>query len=130
MNNYTNEAPGNPMHLRYFEGTKKGRRSANLNPPLKTYVMPKYDYTGTYSRTGNTLEGEHRLLIAKRPPEKVTPNKPSTYLLEVQTNGQRTYLSSLYPTPTDGVFRMEKGGTWYLVNLGDAYAHVTTQTAP
>jgi len=93
--------------------------------------MPrKYNYTGTYERTGNTLKGEHRLLIAQRPPDKVTPNKPPTYLLEVQEDGKRRYLSSLYPTSTDGVFRMEKGGTWYLVDLGEAHAYVTTQTAP
>jgi len=93
-------------------------------------MAPKYDYTGTYERTGNTLEGKHRLLIARRPPEKVTPNKPSTYVLEVQGNGSRKYLSSLYPTPTAGAFRLAKGGTWYLVNLGEAHCYITTQTAP
>ena len=87
--------------------------------------MPKYDYTGTYDRTGSRLEGDVTLLIAQRPPEKVTASKPETYLLEVHQNGTRSYLSSLYPTSTYGRFRMEKGGTWYELELGPDVASVT-----
>lgn len=90
----------------------------------------KYNYTGTYQRTGNTLHGNHRLLIAERPKDKITPNKPQTYVLEVQDNGRRQYLSSLYPTPTHGQFRMEKDGQWYLVDLGESMASITFEQAP
>ena len=90
----------------------------------------KYDYTGTYQRTGNTLQGSHRLLIAQRPPDKVTPNKPPAYVLEVQDNGSRRYLSSLYPTPTHGQFRMEKNGQWYLVDLQESMASITFEKTP
>lgn len=93
--------------------------------------MPrKYNYTGTYERTGNTLHGAHRLLIAERPQERITPNKPQTYVLEVQANGRRQYLSSLYPTPTAGQFRMEKDGQWYLVDLQESMASITFEQAP
>lgn len=88
----------------------------------------KYDYTGTYSRTGSTLEGKTTLLIAQRPKEKVTANKPPTYVLEVDGNGSRRYLSSLYPTSTLGRYRMEKGGTWYYLELHDDEALVTYYT--
>ena len=93
--------------------------------------MPQsYNYLGTYSRTGSTLQGKTTLLIAQRPPTKVTPNKPETYVLEVHANGKRQYLSSLYPTSTVGQYRMEKGGTWYLVDLAPDVASITFQPPP
>jgi len=91
-------------------------------------MSQSYNYLGTYTRTGSTLEGKKTLLIAQRPPHKVTANKPPTYVLEVNGDGSRRYLSSLYPTSTHGRFRMEKGGTWYYLDLREDEALVSYYT--
>lgn len=91
-------------------------------------MSQKYNLPGTYSRTGNLLKGDTTLLIATRPPEKVTPNKPPTYLLEVREDGKRNYLSSLYPTSLDGKYRLEKGRIWYSLELGQSEASITFES--
>ena len=91
-------------------------------------MSQSYNYLGTYTRTGSTLKGKRTLLIAQRPTDKVTANKPPTYVLEVNGDGSRRYLSSLYPTSTHGRFRMEKGGVWYYLDLREDEALVSYYT--
>ena len=86
-----------------------------------------YNNQETHSRTRLPLQGQTTYLIEQRPPTKVKPNKPETNVPEVHDNGKRKYLSSLYPTSTVGRYRMEKGGTWYLVDLAPDVASITFQ---
>ena len=54
-------------------------------------------------------------LIANR--NNPTSKKPPTYLLEILPDGQRKYISSLYPLDTPGCYRMEKNGVWYVLDV-------------
>jgi len=100
---------------------KKGKvPSKQILPFEKQVSMAKlHPYVGTYTRTGNKLEGTTTFLLTQRPDNKITPNKPKHYLLELDEAERRSYFSSLYPTATDDTFRVEKDGTWYLVRVLD-----------
>jgi hypothetical protein len=62
---------------------------------------------GKYDREGSRLRGERELLIVTRPAKERTRAKAEEYLLEVKPNGSRDYVSSLWKTNEEGVYRIE-----------------------
>lgn len=80
--------------------------------------------TGSYVRQGSTLTGPVKLLLVHR--SSTTPAKASTYLLQVHKDGRRSYVSSLWDTPSPGIYEAEHGGIRYTVTLSAEAATFTT----
>lgn len=59
-----------------------------------------------------------------------TGGKPPTYLLEILPNGQRKYISSLYPLGAVGCYRMEFNGTWYHLDVSTPQTPVLSYYDP
>lgn len=71
---------------------------------------------GQYQIKGNTLSNpKHKFLVVQR--QKATQKKSKTYLLHVDIKGKREYVSSLYTTSTDKVFKFDYYGKEYRLRL-------------
>jgi hypothetical protein len=62
--------------------------------------------------------GTRSFLIVPR--KKPTEKKTASYLLEILPCGTRRYISSLYPTDSPKIHRIEVNGTWYYLSINDA----------
>lgn len=56
-----------------------------------------------------------QFLICER--KVLTANKATMYLLKINPNGKREYISSLYPTESEGIFRIDYNGSKGVLNL-------------
>jgi hypothetical protein len=83
---------------------------------------------GKYEREGSRLKGERELLIVTRPAKERTRAKAEEYLLEVKPNGSRSYVSSLWRTTEEGVYRIEHNRTRYEVSITDAVVFIDEVT--
>jgi hypothetical protein len=89
--------------------TKIVRR--DQSPPLPQRIIEgSYVESGIYWK--NTT-GTGRILFVDRPDP--TPKKPKTYLLHVDNNDKRHYISSLYSTNVPNVWNIDYQGTAYQV---------------
>ena len=81
--------------------------------------MPKISLIeGKYQIKGNTLSNsEHKFLVVER--QSTTPKKGKNFLLHVDTKGKREYISSLYTTSTDNLFKFDYYGKEYRLELSD-----------
>lgn len=80
--------------------------------------------TGTYIRQGSTLTGPVKMLLVHR--SSITHAKSSMYLLRVHEDGNRSYVSSLWDTPSPGIYEAEHGGIRYTVTISAEAATFTT----
>lgn len=62
------------------------------------------------------------IIISKR--KYARPGMSSLFMLSVSANGQRTYISSLYPT-SSGLYNMEKNGIRYVVDIKENQLLIT-----
>jgi hypothetical protein len=83
---------------------------------------------GKYEREGSRLKGERELLIVTRPAKERTRAKTSEYILEIYSNGDRAYVSSLWPTTQDGTYRIEYNRTRYEVNITESVVFIDEVT--
>lgn len=96
---------------------------ANIAPPERS----SDHLTGQYIRQGSKLTGPTTLLLVHR--AATTKAKASTYVLQVQDDGRRTYVSSLWDSPSPGTYALEYRGVRYALTLTDDAATVTTGPA-
>jgi len=68
------------------------------------------------------------LLICKR--EKTTPKKPINFIIRIDSEGKRHYISSLYPTSKKYVFRFDYNGQTYAIVLAEKGASILTASIP
>ncbi len=73
--------------------------------------------SGQYARHGGKLTGPVTLLLVHR--STTTAAKADTYVLLVHPNGKRSYVSSLWDSPTPGTYALEHRGIRYTVTLTD-----------
>jgi len=78
--------------------------------------------TGQYARQGSKLTGPVTLLLVHR--EATTKAKANTFVLRVQDDGRRSYVSSLWDGPAPGTYALEYRGIRYTVTLTDANAEI------
>lgn len=71
--------------------------------------------SGTYTRQGSTLTGPFKLILAHR--STITSAKSFLYVLRVHENGRRSYVSSLWETPSPGLYWAEYRGVRYTVTV-------------
>lgn len=96
---------------------------------MDTNIYENIEYTnkniqGVYSMKGKSLvktglkglKDQTKLLLLNR--KNTTSKKTSQYLLDV-TEKKAEYISSLYATPTQDVFRLEYLGVEYTLDLTD-----------
>ena len=79
--------------------------------------------TGQYVRQGSKLTGPVTLLLVHR--TATTKAKASTYVLQVQDDGRRSYVSSLWDSSPPGTYALEYRGIRYAVTLTDDAAMVS-----
>lgn len=79
--------------------------------------MPKItQIEGQYQIKGNTLSNpNHKFLVVQR--LKPTKKKGKSFLLHVDIKGKREYISSLYTTSTDNLFKFDYYGKEYRLRL-------------
>ena len=82
---------------------------------------------GQYVREGSKLTGPNTLLLVHR--EATTKAKANTFVLRVLDDGRRSYVSSLWDSPSPGTYAIEYRGIRYTVTLTDDAATVTTGPA-
>lgn len=80
--------------------SKSGKSSIILEG---CYVKTENLWTSTISAS--------TLLVVER--QSSTLSKPPQYILHVDQEGQRTYISSLFPTKIPDIYRMDFKGTRY-----------------
>lgn len=81
---------------------------------------PSAPLAGLYTRHGGKLTSTSTavtLLLVHR--STTTAAKADTYVLQVHPNGKRTYVSSLWDSPTPGTYALEHRGIRYTVTLTD-----------
>lgn len=78
--------------------------------------------TGQYARQGSKLTGPVTLLLVHR--AATTKAKASTYVLRVQDNGTRSYVSSLWDSSPPGTYALEYRGIRYVVTLTENVATI------
>ncbi len=96
---------------------------ANIAPPERS----SDHLTGHYVRQGSKLTGPVTLLLVHR--AATTKAKANTFVLRVQDDGRRSYVSSLWDGPSPGTYALEYRGIRYAVTLTDDAATVTTGPA-
>ena len=74
------------------------------------------------------MKGERELLIVTRPAKERTRAKSEEYILEVHPKGNRSYVSSLWHTNEEGVYRIEYNRTRYEVSITDAVVFIDEVT--
>lgn len=81
---------------------------------------------GYYNKKGGVLKGRHGfdLLIRKRSANKTTASKTSQFLLKVDEDGTREYVSSLWQTRTAGTHEFEYNGIRYAVTLTQSLPYI------
>jgi len=77
---------------------------------------------GYFQKEGGLLKGNRgfNLLIRNRPAAKTTASKTSQFLLKLEPDGSRKYVSSLWQTRRAGVHEFEYQGIRYGVDLNSA----------
>ena len=87
-------------------------------------MAKKTTLAGRYDREGSRLRNEDfEFIIVRRPETERTRAKAAEYLLRVNPDNSRNYLSSLWATNEDGVFTIEYEGTRYRVDIAEAEAY-------
>lgn len=71
--------------------------------------------TGQYVRQGSKLTGPVTLLLVHR--AATTKAKAGTFVLQVQDDGRRSYVSSLWDSSPPGTYALEYRGIRYAVTL-------------
>lgn len=102
----------------------KGRPIKNVD--VQTYAAPEHrsePLTGHYTRQGSKLTGPVTLLLVHR--AATTKAKAETFVLRVLDDGRRSYVSSLWDTPSPGTYAIEYRGIRYAVTLTDDAAMVS-----
>lgn len=95
--------------------------------------MPKvFPLVGTYKQKGTHLENltaeGNGLIISER--AKITRRKPIPFLLHVDSQGNRTYVSSLYQADNcHSCWTFELGGTWYTMSATGPDTYTVTYKA-
>lgn len=92
-------------------------------PNIQTPEHRSDPLTGQYVRQGSTLTGPTTLLLVHR--ASTTKAKASTYVLRVADDGRRSYVSSLWDSPSPGTYAIEYRGIRYTVTLTDDAATVS-----
>ena len=101
-------------------GVHENDDMASIRPPGSVPAPLK----GEYIRHGSTLTGPVKLLLVRR--STTTPSKSPLYVLRVHENGRRSYVSSLWDTPSPGVYGAEYRGVRYTVTVTEDKATFTT----
>lgn len=85
-------------------------------PPLEGY----------YKKEGSVLKSSKgfQLLIRNRSAKSTTASKTSQFLLKVDADGNREYVSSLWQTRTAGTHEFEHNGIRYTVTLTTSMPYV------
>ena len=77
-----------------------------------------FPLVGPYKLNGSHLENltaeGHSLIISQR--TNITYGKPASFLLHLDSQGNRTYVSSLYQADDPHTWTFEVGGTWYTMS--------------
>jgi hypothetical protein len=83
---------------------------------------------GTFDRNGSKIfTRSGYLLIAQRPPSKISKAKTAEYLLHVDPNGQRRYVSSLWEQAPD-TYELEYARRRYRMTLTPTTAEIVDLT--
>lgn len=85
-------------------------------PPLEGY----------YKKEGYVLKSSKgfQLLIRNRSAKNTTASKTSQFLLKVDADGNREYISSLWQTRTAGTHEFEHNGIRYAVTLTQSQPYI------
>jgi hypothetical protein len=85
-------------------------------PPLEGY----------YKKEGYVLKSSKgfQLLIRNRSAKNTTASKTSQFLLKVDADGSREYISSLWQTRTAGTHEFEHNGIRYAVTLTQSQPYI------
>jgi len=87
-------------------------------------MAKKTTLAGRYDREGSRLRNEDfEFIIVRRPETERTRAKTAEYILKVNEDNRRSYVSSLWPTNEDGVFTIEYNRTRYRVNIAASEAY-------
>jgi hypothetical protein len=81
---------------------------------------------GYYKKQGSKLLSSKgfQLLIRNRSAKNTTTSKTSQFLLKVEEDGSREYISSLWQTRTAGTHEFEHNGIRYTVTLTQSQPYV------
>jgi len=81
---------------------------------------------GYYKKQGSKLLSSKgfQLLIRNRSAKNTTASKTSQFLLKVEEDGSREYVSSLWQTRTAGTHEFEHNGIRYTVTLTQSQPYV------
>jgi len=74
---------------------------------------------GQYNREGSRLikQDGSSLIITHRKPNPKRPNKAENFLLYVDQNGSKGYVSSLWETSITGIYSLEHGGQRFILDI-------------
>ena len=87
-------------------------------------MAKKTTLAGRYDREGSRLKNEDfEFIVVRRPETERTRAKTAEYVLRVNEDNRRSYVSSLWPTTEADVFMMEYNRTRYRVHIAEAEAY-------
>ena len=87
-------------------------------------MAKKTTLAGRYDREGSRLRNEDfEFIIVRRPETERTRAKSAEYLLRVNEDNRRSYVSSLWATNEEDVFSIEYNRTRYRVHIAEAEAY-------
>jgi len=94
-----------------------------MGTSFSTNIAPLEGY---FQKEGGLLKGKRGfdLLIRNRSASKTTTSKTSQFLLKIEPDGSRSYVSSLWQTRTAGVHEFEYKGIRYGVDLTSSVVFV------
>ena len=79
-------------------------------------MLTKLNIVGHYPIRGKQLIAQdYKLIILER--KKTTPSKPKNYILAKLNTGETEYISSMYSTTQDGVFKIDYLGQEYTLTI-------------
>ena len=86
-----------------------------------------FQIIGNYDRLGHKFyNSQITYLISKR--NKTTTRKPELFLLVLNSDHTKEYISSLYPTNYDNVFKFERSQARYKLILSDTSAQIVSDS--
>lgn len=81
--------------------------------------MQKYNFEGTYKRTGSTFTNENGIQLAIATRKNFTPTKPQEFIIyRTRENHQGQFFSSIYRI-ADKVYKADHNKVKYIITFGD-----------
>ena len=98
-------------------------QSHGIPAPIKKTEL---DLTGDYSVKNKTLIRNDGMELFLGERKKPTSSKPVNFLLLVDSNGKKSYCSSMFPNPKSrGTFNMDYDNKKYLLSFSDTEPKAT-----